>query len=148
MFDSTSIFHSAAVEAHADWEFSFDYLADPLNLGKWALGCFNTTATDTPDLVVGKSLVSGAKVWVKIVPSKSTGVIDYHVGTEDILAPRVSVRVIPGSSGGRNPDHSLITLQGWRAVEMDDDRWKVTCTSHEVEVLIIKSLIEDKFKTI
>jgi len=146
MFEPNSIFHSAAIEANADWESSFDYLADPSNLGKWALGCFDAQPTQTPGLVVGESIVSGSKVWVKITQSKSAGIIDYHVGTEEKLLPRISVRVIAGSSCGRGPDRSLITLQGWRGDDVDDDRWKTTCVSHDVEILIIKNLVENSCK--
>lgn len=147
MFDPSSIFHSAATEAKANWEFSFDYLADPINTGKWALGCFDTQVTGIPALYEGKSLILGSKCWITIKHNKSAGIIDYHVGPEDNLLPRVSVRVLPGTSCGRDADCSLITLQAWRGLDMTTDRWKTLCASHELEILMIKHQIENEFSS-
>ena len=44
------------------------------------------------------------------------------------------------SSNFRSPTQTFIA---WRAATMDDDRWRRLTASHEFEVVLIKSLLEN-----
>ncbi len=147
MHNSLSILHSVAIEVSVSSEVSFKFLSDPFKLGKWALGCFQVKTTEDPELFTGVSLMSEDQTWLRIKGDKSVGVIDYYVGTYEHQIPRISARVISGTACGRNPDHSVISLQAWRGDDMNDERWHRLCVTHEAEIMIIKFLAENEGKS-
>lgn len=44
---------------------AYEYLLEPFNLGKWALGCWETKATDTEGLYCGESLFDRETLFLK-----------------------------------------------------------------------------------
>jgi hypothetical protein len=137
---TTTLAHMTTQLVAAPVEAAFAYLRDPLKLGRWSLGCFDTAATETPGLYTGRSLFDGGVGWYRIDAAGS--VIDYLVGTPQHLVRRISVRIMPGAEFGYAAGTCLVTLIAWRPADMDAARWARLCAAHEVEILLIKSQIE------
>ncbi len=121
---------------------AFAYLHDPINLGRWSLGCFDTEATDLPGVYTGRSLFDGGRGWFRIDADPSRFIIDYLVGEPNKLVRRISARIIQGSDLGYGAATCLITLTAWRPHDMSDERWAQLCAAHEAEIFLIKSQIE------
>jgi hypothetical protein len=121
---------------------AFAYLHDPISVGRWSLGCFDTETTDLPGVYTGRSLFDGVRGWFRIDADPARFIVDYLVGEPGNLARRISARVIPGSDLGYGAATCLVTLTAWRPHDMSDERWTRLCAAHEVEVFLIKSQIE------
>jgi hypothetical protein len=134
--------HSATLRVDVAADAAFDFLADPLQLGRWSLGCFGTEAAGEPGLYTGISLYDGARGWFRIDADGSRHIVDYHVGDAASQVPRVSARVVPGPVCGLPPTACYVTLTAWRVHGMDDARWSRLCAAHEAEIWLIKSQIE------
>jgi hypothetical protein len=127
-------------------EAAFAYLADPLALGRWSLGCFATSAADGTDLYEGRSLIDGRRVWFRIDADARRLTVDYLVGTPDRLARRISARVKPGEEVGMPEGTCLVSLCAWRTAGMDDERWRDVCALHETEIILIAGQIAAEAK--
>ena len=114
----------------------------PMNIGKWALGCWDTQTTDETDLYCGTSLFDGELTFFRVVGNPELNLVDYFLGDRDALQPRISARVIAGDVYGRKDSYCLLTLNACRDVTMDDARWHQLCMCHETEILLLKALIE------
>jgi hypothetical protein len=125
--------------------YAFDFLSDPIQLGRWSLGCFATQAADKPGVFTGLSLYDGGRGWFSIKPDATLLSIDYLVGEMNDLVHRISARVITGPQIGYPAETCLVTLMAWRAMGMDDERWARLCAAHEAESFLIKSQIETDF---
>lgn len=134
--------HTATARVDAPAEAVFAFLADPLRLGGWSLGCMETRAADRPGLFTGVSLFDGARGWFAIDADPDRMLIDYRVGTPDALTMRISARVLPGESLGLPAGSSVFSLTAWRTAAMDDERWRRLCATHEAEVFLIRAQIE------
>lgn len=129
-------------------QFAFDFLKDPVTLGRWSLGCFQTEATENPEIFMGHSLYDGSKGWYSIKPDDALRSIDYLVGAENNLVHRISARVIAGPQLDYPEDSCLVTLMAWRSAGMNEERWARLCTAHEAESFLISSQIEAEFARI
>lgn len=121
---------------------AFDFLRDPRALGRWSLGCFDTFAVDDSGLHAGISLFDGSQGWFRIDADPARLTIDYLVGPPDALRRRISARAVPGPELGYDAGTCLVTLTAWRSASMGDERWQRLCASHEAEIFLIKSQIE------
>jgi hypothetical protein len=137
-----SLSHAATQRVDVAADVAFDFLADPLQLGRWSLGCFDTMAAGPPGLFTGTSLYDGARGWYRIDADRARHLIDYHVGDASALVPRISARVVPGPVCGLPPSSSLVTLIAWRVADMDDARWTRLCAAHDAEIWLIKAQLE------
>lgn len=137
--------HMATTSVVATAEQVFDYLCDPIKLGRWSLGCFDTVATDTPGIYAGRSLYDGGQGWFKIVNDRQSLWIEYHVGTPDNLVARIAAKVIPGPVLGHDATISVFSLMAWRTTAMDEARWARLCAAHEAEIDLIKAQIESLY---
>ena len=138
----SSYAHLAAQSVAAPFDTVFDFMADPLRLGRWSLGCFGIAADPESGLYIGTSLYDGALGWVRIIPDRASGLIDYHVGVPEGLSPRIFCRVTAGGPLDYAPDSTLVTLIAWRAAAMSEDRWLRLQAAHEAEIWLIKEQIE------
>ncbi|MGE0148706.1 MAG: hypothetical protein AB7R87_15140 [Parvibaculaceae bacterium] len=120
----------------------FTRLGDPGNLHRWSFGTWKTEIR--PDgLVRGASLFDGASILVRIDKNAARLGIDYHLGSEPgTLVPRIQLRMVPGSHVGLGDDRSVLTFIAWRSETMDDERWRRLTAAHEMEAVLVKSLIE------
>jgi hypothetical protein len=133
------ICHGVSVEVAVSAQDAFDYLADPLMVGRWALGCFNAQSTKKPGLYKGNSLFDGAKAWFRVDCDAQRLIIDYHVGDADRQLPRISTRIVPGPHYGGEVGQCIITMNAWRTVDMSEDRWQRLCATHETEIFMIQA---------
>lgn len=121
----------------------FDFMADPESLQRWSFGTWETDIS--PDgLIAGTGLFDGSTIFVRIDADRRRLAIDYQLGKErENLVPRIAARVGLGSDMGLQDEQSVLTLMAWRAAGMDDHRWRKLTASHELEILLIKDLIEN-----
>jgi hypothetical protein len=134
--------HSTTLRVDVAADAAFDFLADPVQLGRWSLGCFGTEAAGEPGLYTGVSLYDGGRGWFRIDADRPRQIVDYHVGDVTSQVPRVSARVVPGPVCGLPRTACYVTLTAWRIHGMDDARWSRLCAAHEAEIWLIKSQIE------
>lgn len=128
------------VAAPADRAFRF--LADGLQLGRWAFGCWQTEAV-ADGLFRGHSLFDGSAGLVRIEADPARMSVWFHVGAvPERLVPRIVALVVPGERTGRGAETCLVTLLAWRDAGMNEDRWRRVAVGHETEALLIKALIE------
>lgn len=121
---------------------AFAFMADPIALGQWSLGCMNTEPTGLRTIHSGHSLFDGAQGFFEIVTDPDRMIVDYCLGSPDRLVPRVSARIVAGDICGLGAGQCYVTLTAWRAGDMDDTRWHRLCVTHEAEILLVKSQCE------
>jgi len=123
----------SAVPARA----AFRFLRDGRRLGRWALGCFGARRI-APGLFRGRSLFDGEVLYVRPVGDEKNLVVHYFVGTSrKALVARAWTRVQK-----LGPRRCRVSLVAQRVREMPLARWKRLMVTHEVEVLLIASLLE------
>lgn len=118
------------------------FLADPERLSSWAVG-MGATTVHPGGLVEGARPGAKAPIWARIDADPGRSTIHYHLGPDrGSLAPRIMVRVVPGSVLGGDPRSCVVSLIAWRQAGMDDTRWEGLKSGHEREILEIKRLVE------
>jgi len=125
---------------------AFQYLSNPEKIGRWALGCFNTQPTEHDRLYKGTSLFDESEVWVRVETDPERLIIDYHIGDGDHQVPRISTRVVRGENYGKDSDHCIVSMTAWRPTDMLDARWHRLCVTHDTEILLIQSQLEQQSK--
>jgi hypothetical protein len=133
--------HCATVACAVDAEVAYAYLADPANLGSWALGCLNATPV-SEDSVAGTSLFDGAESVVRVDGDPDHLTVNFVVSGGGETGAPISARVVPGLELGWSPERCLVTLLAWRPAGMTDARWAQLIASHEVEILLLQRRIE------
>lgn len=120
----------------------FAWMSDVRNLHRWSFGTWKTEIL--PDeLVLGTSLFDGSQIYLRIDPDEARLLIDYYLGKEAAkLVPRIQLRMVPGQHVGLDEEQCVLTFIAWRSETMDDERWRRLTASHEVEAVLVKSLIE------
>jgi hypothetical protein len=120
----------------------FARMGDANNLHRWSFGTWKTEMR-ADGLIHGTSLFDGAGILVRIDSDEKRLGIDYHLGAEpQKLVPRIQLRMVPGSHVGLSDEQSVLTFIAWRSEGMDDDRWRRLTAAHEMEAVLVKSLIE------
>jgi len=137
---NTSSSHRASVECRVSSQRALDFLADGIQLGHWALGCWQTEPVSA-GVVRGHSLFDDQPGYVRPVMDESRMTVVYHVGgTPDALSPRISAVVEPiAATAGAS---CRISLLATRTPDMDGARWLRLMHCHEVEVLLIQGRLE------
>ena len=132
--------HCASVECRVSAQRALAFLADGIQLGHWALGCWQTEPVGA-GVVRGHSLFDDQPGYVRPVMDESRMTVVYHVGgTPDALSPRISAVVEPiAATAGAS---CRISLLATRTADMDDARWLRLMHCHEVEVLLIQGRLE------
>ncbi len=138
--------HVASAMVDAPKDVVFEHLADPVRLGRWALGCMDVEPTDAPGVYCGRSLFDDSEVYVEVEPHRSLGLIDYHVGGPDNRKSRIFIRVASAKVCGLAAGQCAVSLVAWRDADMSAERWRQLCKTHEVEILLIKAQIETRFQ--
>ena len=133
--------HCVTAECAVPARRAFDFLADGLEVGRWALGSFDAEKVGR-DLFRGRSLFDGTNVLYRPVGDAARLIVDYHVGTNPrTLTPRVMARVIPGETTGRGKRSCLVSLVAWRDASMTEARWERLMACHEVEIRLVQALL-------
>ena len=134
--------HIATRLVNAPAEVAFAYLSDPLALGRWSLGCFDSEPADAPGLYTGRSLIDGSQGWFRIDADAERFVVDYLVGPRERLVHRISARILAGAAFGQPEASCLVSLSAWRPADMDEARWRTLSALHEAEIVLLKGQIE------
>jgi hypothetical protein len=131
---------------------AFGFLADPLSLGTWSLGCMRTRAGAPGGPYVGTSLYDDSEAAFRVRAHPELLLIDYLVGEVGVGEagvsgpgsgkPRNSVRVVAADTCGLTNSQCYVSLTAWRTAEMTDERWAQLCAAHDAEIWIIKARIE------
>lgn len=122
--------------------FAFSFMADPIALGGWSLGCMNTRPTGSGAVHTGHSLFDGGQAYFEIDADPRRMIVDYRLGVPGRMEPRISARVLGADVCGLRPDQCYVTLTAWRTTTMDDTRWHGLCVAHEAEILLIRAQCE------
>ncbi len=134
--------HTATIFVEAEPEKAFEFMADGVKGGKWAIGSWDRREVGD-NLFAGTSLYDGTEIFVSVYGDRERLIVDYGAGTDPQDLPvRTMARIIPGPTVGRAEGTCMVSLVSWRLDRMDDDRWRRLCVSHETEMYIIKGLIE------
>lgn len=143
MYTGDTYCHSSSIEVQVPVMIAFDYLSDGVAQGDWTLGSMQREKLEE-NLYSGVSMFDGAKLIIRINADRENHVIYYHVGPDvDKLQPRNMVRILDGDMIGKEEGSCLVTLLSWRNHAADEQRWKMTCVSHETEMFIIKNRLEN-----
>ncbi|MEJ1160133.1 hypothetical protein [Prosthecomicrobium sp. N25] len=134
--------HVAAARVAVPAGFAFAFLADPLRLGRWSLGCMETGPTDRPGLYTGRSLFDGGQGFFSVEAHPELGLVDWRVGPADRLVRRINARVVPGADAGLADGECLVILTAWRVEGMPTARWERLKAAHEAEIWLIKEQAE------
>ena len=121
---------------------AFEFLADPLSLGTWSLGCMRTQASQTVGPYVGTSLYNDSQTSFDIEAHRELLLIDYFVGETDAFKPRISVRVVAADTCGLEEGQCYVSLLAWRPSQMTNARWAQLCAAHDAEIWLIKARLE------
>lgn len=134
--------HSISVVCRVPAKEALAFLADGVQLGNWALGCWQTEPIGD-GVVRGHSLFDDQPGCVLPVLDAARMTVVYHIGTTaDALSPRISAVVEPVAGTGDAGESSRISLLATRTAGMDDARWLRLMRCHEVEVLLIQARLE------
>ena len=60
------------------------------------------------------------------------------------LKPRISIRIIHANTISKDEPCCVVTLNAWQDSQMNDERWKRLCVTHEAEIHLLKALIEQQ----
>ncbi len=143
MTSSAGLSHSVTCLVTVHAEAAFAFMADPVALSRWSLGCMDLVEVGK-GVYTGRSLFDGGQGWLSIDADPRRLLVDYHVGTLEKRDPRISARVIPGPVCGLDATACYVTLTAWRSASMNDDRWQRLCASHEAEIWLIKAQMETR----
>lgn len=146
MNPSAALSHSVTVLLDVPARTAFDFLRDPVALGRWSLGCFDTHPTGKGDLHSGRSLFDGGEGFFRVMADPERLIVDYLLGPPERMVPRISARVVAADTCDLAPSQCYVTLTAWRPAGMDEARWYRLCASHEVEILLIKAQCEARAK--
>jgi hypothetical protein len=121
------------IAIHASPEKVVQFLADPQNLPRWAVGFAKAVRKDGPRWVV---TTGGGEMGVRIAADEKTGVVDFYMSPAPGIEGLAGSRVLPNGQGAE-----YIFTQ-FQAPDMPDEMFakNVQAVAHELTVL--KALLE------
>ncbi len=123
---------------------AFEFMTDAEMMGQWAFGAWGLKPVGN-GIFIGRSMFEDMEAYCRLNACRELLQIDYEVGVDPAnLAARIISRIIPGEHLGRGAGNCLVSLIVWRSEAVSDDRWQLTCVSHEIEVFRIRHLIESR----
>jgi hypothetical protein len=142
MTQYTGFGHCATELINVSAQRAFDYLADPLTVGTWSLGCMRTQSAAAPGSYFGFSLYDDSQVGLEVRAHRDLLLIDYLVGAIGALRPRVSIRIAAAETCDLAANQCYVSLMAWRGAHMSQERWSQLCTAHEAEIWLIRARLE------
>jgi hypothetical protein len=142
MTEVPALAHSVTALIEAPAEPTFAFLADPMQVGNWALSSMQAQRADAPGVYRGRSLFDGAQNHYAVTPHPQMLLVEYRVGPPDALVPRIRAQVIRAESVGLAATSCYLTLTAWRPADMPAARWSRLCAAHNVEIWLIKEQVE------
>jgi hypothetical protein len=134
--------HSVTALIEAPAELTFSLLADPVQVGKWALSSMQAEPAEAPGIYRGRSLFDGTHNYFAVTPHPQLLLVEYSVGPRESLAPRIRAQVIRAEHVGLAQTQCYLTLTAWRPADMSAARWSRLCAAHNVEIWLIKEQVE------
>ena len=120
----------------------FAFMADPATMAVWNIGTVDVT-TGPDGISRGRSVDSGAEVFIHVQPHQNQMLIDYLVGTDpSALTPRIFARVLPGQV--MEAEGAVLLMSAMRTPGMTDSRWQGLVARHAEEMRLIKAALETK----
>ncbi|WP_293853237.1 hypothetical protein [uncultured Alsobacter sp.] len=146
MSDPAALSHCATAHVMAEADAAFRFMADPIALGGWSLGCMRTRPDGDDGLHTGESLFDGGRGWFRIQADPERLTVDYGLGTPQALAWRIAAQVVRPERCALPAGTCYVSLIAWRPAGMADERWRRLCSAHETEILLIKAQIESGYR--
>ncbi|WMS42378.1 hypothetical protein RDV64_20305 [Acuticoccus sp. MNP-M23] len=137
--------HIATARLAVPAEIAFEFITDPLSLGRWSFGCWSTQRTPEEGLYTGTSLFDKSETWFHVETDAEQLTATYHVGTRLARSPRIVARVVRGSTCNLGDGACYVSLIAWRAADMDDARWERLRRAHDLEILLIQAQCEGEY---
>jgi hypothetical protein len=142
MSEIPALAHSVTALIEAPAELTFAFLADPLEVGNWALASMRAEPAEGSGLYRGRSLFDGVQNHFAVTAHPQLLLVEYSVGERDALAPRIRAQVIRSETVGLAATSCYLTLTAWRPADMPAARWSRLCAAHNVEIWLIKEQVE------
>ena len=141
---SDPLCHTATLPISVPAEEAFEFMTDTEMMGQWAFGSWGLKPAGN-NILIGKSLYEDLEVYCRMKINRDMLQLDYEVGdAPGHLVPRIISRVIPGVHIGMGAGSCLLSMISWRSAAVSDERWRLTCASHEAEIFRIRHLIENR----
>lgn len=135
--------HAATLQIDISALEAFDLLASSVALGDWALGIWQAHEVG-PRLFKGTSLLDGSTGYAQVHAMPELLQIDYHIGdNSDRLVNRITLRLVPGIDVGLDAEQALVSLICWRSANQSEDRWRMTCAAHDLEIYRLRHLLRE-----
>jgi hypothetical protein len=142
MSEIPALSHSVTALIDAPAEQTFELLADPVQVGKWALSSMQAEPSETPGIYRGRSLFDRAQNHFSVTAHPQLLLVEYSVGPRESLKPCIRAQVIRAEHVGLAEASCYLTLTAWRPAEMQAARWSRLCAAHNVEIWLIKEQVE------
>ena len=142
MTDIPPLAHSVTAHIEAPAELAFALLADPVQVGNWALSSMQVEPAEAPGIYRGRSLFDGSHNHFAVNAHPQLLLVEYSVGSRESLVPRIRAQVIRAENVGLAASHCYLTLTAWRPADMPAARWSRLCAAHNVEIWLIKEQVE------
>jgi hypothetical protein len=141
--ESDSLCYVVSTLVAAPPRVAFAWLANPENVGQWALGAYGAKRIPGSDAFAGASLYDGSKAIFRIDADDSRLLVDYLLGSEPArLVMRISIRIVPGADIERGDEKCVVSMAAWRPASFDERRWELLRAFHDAEAHILRSRIE------
>ncbi len=131
---------TALIEAPADLTFAF--IADPVQVGAWALSSMHAEPAEAAGIYRGRSIFDGEHNYFAVTPHPQLLHVENSVGPREMLRPRIRAQVIRAETVGLTAASCYLTLTAWRPADMPLARWSRLCAAHDVEIWLIKEQVE------
>jgi hypothetical protein len=143
MAGAPDLAHSVTALIEAPAELTFAFLADPVQVGTWALSSMQAEPAEPAGIYRGRSIFDGEHNYFAVTPHPQLLLVEYSVGPREALRPRIRAQVIRAESVGLTGGASCyLTLTAWRPADMPLARWSRLCAAHDVEIWLIKEQVE------
>ena len=142
MTDIPALAHSVTALIEAPAELTFRCLADPIQVGKWALSSMQAEPADAEGIYRGRSLFDGAQNHFAVTAHPQLLLVEYSVGPRGALKPRIRAQVMRAEDVALPETNCYLTLTAWRPADMSAARWSRLCAAHNVEIWLIKEQVE------
>ena len=128
---------SVSIDAPPDVVYKF--VADALNMARWAPGFCQTIVAD-PEVERGWRITTtdGTPARARFVAPNTLGVVDHWVTVGDAADVYVPLRVVPNDSG------SEVLLTVFQQPAMSDAQWAADCEAVVADLGRLKELVEGR----
>lgn len=121
------------ISIHANPERVIEFLSDPTNLPRWAVGFAKSVRRDGTRWLV---TTGGGEVGIRIVAEHRTGVVDFFISPAPGIEGLAASRVVPAGAGVE------YVFTQFQAPDMPDDMFAKNVQALAHELTVLKALLE------